>query len=387
MKVLLYINGSSENHGCEAITRGTVNILKDDNITLKTSSPNLVAEKKFKTTDVIDYTQFKAGGKLWYPFAVCNKLLGKSLFKPKYQNFKKIYDGCDIGLSSGGDNYCYGNPEWIDVRNTELKKHGIKIVLWGCSIEEKIVKDPKVNEALKKYDVIIARESKTYNFLINNGIDKNVYLIPDPAFQMEVGKTELPENFIEGNTIGFNVSPLVQSLQNGKDTVYKNCYALIEHIIENTDMNIAFIPHVVIDGNDDLTPLTHLYNKYRETGRVCLINSDRSLNAPELKYVISKCRFFVGARTHATIAAYSMHIPTLVLGYSVKALGIAEDIFGTSEGYVVPVQNLNDNDLKDAFINIMNSEEKILNHYKDFMPSYSKKAKEAKDILLNHFGK
>ena len=45
MKVLLYINGSSENHGCEAITRGTVNILKDDNITLKTSSPNLLAEK------------------------------------------------------------------------------------------------------------------------------------------------------------------------------------------------------------------------------------------------------------------------------------------------------------------------------------------------------
>ena len=37
---------------------------------------------------------------------------------------------------------------------------------------------------------------------------------------------------------------------------------------------------------------------------------------------------FVGARTHATIAAYSSSVPVMVLGYSIKSKGIAEDLFG-----------------------------------------------------------
>ena len=54
----------------------------------------------------------------------------------------------------------------------------------------------------------------------------------------------------------------------------------------------------------------------------------------ELKGFIARCRFFVGARTHATIAAYSSCIPTFSVGYSIKAKGIAQDIFGTYKNYV-----------------------------------------------------
>ena len=61
-------------------------------------------------------------------------------------------------------------------------------------------------------------------------------------------------------------------------------------------------------------------------------------NCMEIKGIISKCRFFIGARTHSTIAAYSTCVPTLAVGYSIKARGIARDIFGTEDNYVVPVQ-------------------------------------------------
>lgn len=64
----------------------------------------------------------------------------------------------------------------------------------------------------------------------------------------------------------------------------------------------------------------------------------------ELKGFISRCRLFVGARTHATIAAYSTCVPTLVAGYSVKARGIAKDLFGSEENYVLPVQSLKNKD-------------------------------------------
>jgi polysaccharide pyruvyl transferase WcaK-like protein len=52
----------------------------------------------------------------------------------------------------------------------------------------------------------------------------------------------------------------------------------------------------------------------------------------------------VGARTHSTIAAYSSGVKTLVIGYSVKSRGIAKDLFGDYEGYVLPVQELSSPD-------------------------------------------
>ena len=86
--------------------------------------------------------------------------------------------------------------------------------------------------------------------------------------------------------------------------------------------------------------------------------TDRSCT--ELKYLISNCRFFLGARTHATIAAYSTGVPTLVLGYSVKSRGIARDLFGTEEGYVLPVQKLTrPEELTEAFLRLMDQEERI----------------------------
>ena len=101
-------------------------------------------------------------------------------------------------------------------------------------------------------------------------------------------------------------------------------------------------------------------------------------NCMELKGYISRCRLFIGARTHATIAAYSSGIPTLVIGYSVKAKGIAKDIFGTYENYVLPVQSLKkEDDLIKAYEWLLNNEKQIRTYLEDFMPGYCKKSLDA----------
>ena len=56
--------------------------------------------------------------------------------------------------------------------------------------------------------------------------------------------------------------------------------------------------------------------------------------------MISKCRYFIGARTHAVIAAYSTGVPAIALGYSVKSKGIAEDLFGSDTHYVLHYSQL-----------------------------------------------
>jgi KaiC/GvpD/RAD55 family RecA-like ATPase len=99
-------------------------------------------------------------------------------------------------------------------------------------------------------------------------------------------------------------------------------------------------------------------------------------NAVDIKGYIAKCRFFVAARTHASIAAYSNCIPTLVVGYSVKSTGIAKDLFGTDEGYVIPVQNLTDREaLVKAFKGIMENEDSIRAGLTEIMPGYIEQAR------------
>ena len=106
-------------------------------------------------------------------------------------------------------------------------------------------------------------------------------------------------------------------------------------------------------------------------------------NCCELKGYIARCRFFVGARTHATIAAYSTCVPTLVVGYSVKSRGIAQDLFGTEEGYVLPVQGLGSvDDLKLSFQGMLEKETQEKSKLVEVIPTYKKLAASAANYLL-----
>ena len=68
-------------------------------------------------------------------------------------------------------------------------------------------------------------------------------------------------------------------------------------------------------------------------------------------------------------------MPTLVCGYSVKARGIARDLFGESEGYVVPVQGLEqETQLADAFSALFAQEESIRDHLRAKLPTYQQQA-------------
>jgi len=177
--------------------------------------------------------------------------------------------------------------------------------------------------------------------------------------------SELDVNIGEGTVV------MANAVINAGARIGKQC-------IINTGA-VALIPHVVWNDTDDRIPLTELYKKYKETNRIVLIQ-DRS--AEELKSIIAQCCFFVGARTHATIAAYSSCVPTLVVGYSVKARGIARDIFGTEEEYVIAVQSMKDTfALKRAFEKLWGKKNEIREYLNRTMPQYCEEVLKAKKIL------
>ena len=71
-------------------------------------------------------------------------------------------------------------------------------------------------------------------------------------------------------------------------------------------------------------------------------------------------------------------MPALALGYSVKARGIARDIFSSEDGLVLPVQTLTDErQLIHAFEGLREREDELRQHLSAFMPSYIQSAWDA----------
>ena len=367
----LYYHGGSKNHGCEAIIRSTYKILNQD---MDVFSTDPQSDYKYKINEIMKINEDKIDKITGFRKIISSiyyRITKKTLYitSIKRKNLLNKIKPNDICLSVGGDNYCYEGQETLADINRLIRKKGAKTVLWGCSVEENMI-DENIKKDLAEYSLIVARESISYNFL--KSINKNTVLLSDPAFQLNKIDRELPKGFIEGNTIGINVSPLIISCEKSDGITLENYKELINWILKETDCNIALIPHVVVENNDDRQPLEVLYSMYKNTNRVALLPD---CNCEEIKGYISRCRFFIGARTHATIAAYSTKVPTLVVGYSVKAKGIAKDIFGQYENYVIPVQSLKEkNDLINSFKWVYDNEQKIKEHLNNMMDEYKSKS-------------
>ncbi len=368
MKALLYPHGGSGNHGCEAIVRSTVKLTGAEAV-LASSAPE--QDRRYgldACCRIIKAQQAARKGSLPFLTAVLKSRLGdgdaldRLAFRPVLEAAKT----CDVALSIGGDNYCYGEQGFLYLLNRVLRKKGKDTILWGCSIEPDSLKGALLDD-LRGYKRIIARESLSADALKAKGL-KQTELFPDPAFSLERVNTSLPEGFLEGNTVGLNVSPMALGYAKNKEAVMANVTGLVESILKKTDMAVALIPHVVWAHNDDRGPLSLLYGKYKDSGRVILVE-DRP--AEEQKDIIARCRFLVAARTHACIAAYSSCVPVLALGYSSKAVGIAREVMPENENYVLPVHGLSASDeLSALFFRMISREQGLRQHLNAFMPEY-----------------
>ena len=220
------------------------------------------------------------------------------------------------------------------VINGRLRRAGKPLVLWGCSIDPERIAG-ELND-LRQYSLIVARESITAKALADAGLP--VRRQCDPAFFLRREDLPLPAGWREGNTVGVNVSPLI--LQHAKDqgAALDAFKALIRHILADGEAAVALIPHVTWAHDNDLDALNAIKAAFADEPRVFLLPGN--LNAMQLKGYIARLSALVTTRTHASIAAYSTAVPTLVIGYSVKARGIARDLFGDEEGHLIPVQEL-----------------------------------------------
>ena len=390
-KVILMIGGCRYNRGSEAMVRGCIKTLRSKNpdiqLVLSSRDDNTVNSLKIEGVDkyIKRFTYNRNNKLLRYLIGVLRYILHIKHWTNwiNHSVLLKESRDADLVIVVGGDNYDKAYGAFADMHsfNKTLKKtiKG-KMVFLNCSLNPDEISNAIIKD-LHLFDKVTAREQLTYAKLKELLPEDKLEYYPDIAFAMEPKQVELPACFLTGDVIGINLSPLILkgNYTDKAEMIIQEYNKIVEYIVNVLDKQVLLIPHVM--RNADLSVLRKIYERYQDNNRVFLLENE-GLTSPEIKYIISNCYMYFGARTHSTIAAYSTCVPTLVLGYSIKSIGIARDIFGKEEGYVVPVQSISEPDkLFEAFISFVGEREQVLRTLKSVIPEYVEKANTYSDFF------
>ncbi|MBD5496300.1 MAG: hypothetical protein HDR11_00845 [Lachnospiraceae bacterium] len=392
-KVILMIGGCQYNRGSEAMVRGCIKTLRSGNpdiqLVLSSRDDNTGNSLKIEGVDkyIKRFTYNRNNKLLRYSIGVLRYILHIKHWT-NWINHSVLLKECreaDLVIVVGGDNYDKAYGAFADMHsfNKTLKKtiKG-KMVFLNCSLNPDEISNAIIKDLLL-FDKVTAREQITYAKLKGLLPEDKLEYYPDIAFAMEPERVELPTCFLTGDVIGINLSPLILkgNYTDKAEMIMQEYNKIVEYIVTALGKQVLLIPHVMC--NADLSVLRKIYERYQKNDRVFLLENE-GLTSPEIKYIISNCYMYFGARTHSTIAAYSTCVPTLVLGYSVKSIGIARDIFGKEKGYVVPVQSISESEpdkLFEAFKSFAEEREQVLHTLKSVIPEYVKKANTYGDFF------
>lgn len=383
--VLLVGHSGSFNKGCEALVRSTVDIvqrhLHPESISLMSDDPQ--SDLKALSHDLpqlsIHNALPKVGGKFslsWILERVESRIIRK--IKPGLPSYatwrnRHFYENVDIVISIGGDTFSddYEGPSAYFGELELAKRKGAFTMIWAASIGPFKRLENYWATLLKQVDLITVREKKTAQYLDSLGVKTNVKTVADPAFLLEKypqGTPTLPQH---KTIIGLGMSAIVAEYGSAHD-IYLDAFAqFVQTLAKEDKYYFILIPHVVSPDNNDLAVCQALINKLQHLKNIEIISPE--LNTCQMKYVISQCQYFIGARTHSTIASLSTCVPTLSIGYSAKAIGINHDIFGNTD-YVLPIKEISFDNLMTKYQLMVEKKLDIIETLKKRIPEIQKKA-------------
>lgn len=403
-KVFLSGQRTFSNRGCEAIVRSTVNVLRSLYGNLEVIVPSNDIER-----DGRQWPEASECGvrftPAYFPFYTkywihlqrlpVSFLKGAGWPFPFPQWFREMIASVDLVLSVGGDNYSldYRLPSLLQGIDGLAVKMGVPVVLWGASVgpfEREPGFVPAIRGHLSGLDRILVREGESYAYLTGAlGLD-NVERMVDPAFALEPSAVDvsgfMPEDGGNG-IVGLNVSPVIERYKKPDQDLLDEVERFVRYLVKESAHGVLLLPHVIpLDGagrNNDAEYMGTIVDNCADLGKAVAM-APPCLNAPQLKYLVSRLRFFIGARTHATIAALSSGIPTVSIAYSVKARGINRDIFG-HEDLVLPTPELCAEELQRSFSYLCDHEDSLKRLLGEKMLSYTmlveKAAKDLEELL------
>lgn len=266
----------------------------------------------------------------------------KSLLKGDLKKNMQIFKTADYILDIGqGDSFAdiYGNKRFnlIDrihkVAQLYNKPYCLLPQTIGPFKNNKIKKI--ANQSIRKGALIMTRDKQSLNYVLENvPLQKQVDEYIDIAFFMPFQKKQFDSQFIH---VGVNISSLLwnggytQNNQFGLTVDYQELiHEIIKYFLSLQNVKLHLIPHVVIGERNienDYEVSFEIYEKYNHPN---LILSEFFLGPIEAKNYIAGMDFFMGARMHSTIAAFSTGVPVVPMAYSRKFNGLFVDTLSYS---------------------------------------------------------
>lgn len=400
----LYLGQTSMgNRGCEALLRSTTALIRErfPHARFLCPSENMANDARQwpdaaeQGIEFVDVPAFSTQLKIWNRLTGALPMVGFD-HPPAYPlnaAYRALLDQCDAVLMTGGDivSLDYGLfslYHWTGLVEAAVKA-GKPAHLLAASVGP-FTKMPDVEKRMRRhlasYRTISVRETPSFDYVRQMGVADAV-LVVDPAFTMEAQPWDCAEIFVPGvNYVGLNVSPIVRNVRGSEESKAAfdaDIVRFISSILEKTGMNVVLVPHVgPLDGsgeNSDRHYMARLLASMPDNSRVRLLPD--GLNTVQLKYAIGKCRYFIGARTHATVASLSQLVPTCSIAYSVKALGINRDLLGDTR-YVLPTPEVNSATLWSHLEALMEGEADIKALLGQRIPEWKRKARAAIDRVV-----
>jgi colanic acid/amylovoran biosynthesis protein len=275
-------------------------------------------------------------------------------------------EGWDLVLEVGGDTFV-GRPSMAVRRDRFLMSRGLPLGLWGMNLEpysEAFSKRLDMPRFLSDLDLITVRDQASADYLAGLGVTDHVYRMGDPAFEMEPDPWDCEECFPtagERGVVGLNLSPLAaEVMKDGQQSMIRLGLQTCRRLIE-AGFGVLLVPHCAPPAcpptDSDLAVLGPVYRQFADEGAAVGILPD-GLSARQIKYAISHCALFAGARMHSTIAAWSTGVPTLTLSYSRKSTNLSREIYGVDD-YAVSLSQADAADIHGRLLKLADSHDEM----------------------------
>lgn len=198
---------------------------------------------------------------------------------------------------------------------------------------------------LNRLSFILVRGTITKKHLEKLGITRPIFVQPDTAFVLDPAPAEkvneimIQEKLDKKPLIGIVASRQVDqriSRASDGDIKSQNKYTVIlaqiaDYLVGKLDARIVLIPNDIAQqkgGYDDIYVAKKAYEIIKNKSEIRLITIE--YQAQELKGIIGECDLLITSRYHSTVAALSMCVPCLVIGWGFKYDQIME-IMGQKE--------------------------------------------------------
>lgn len=333
---VIWANPWNKNLGVSALAYSSLhiisNIVNQYNIDLEVTL--LGCEKNgIETIDIGD------GHKINVETFKCNDFYGlkgfvKSLIRWKDYRLDLIKNQ-DVILDIGeGDSFSdiYGIERFNRVLGSKIffGRMGLTQVLMPQTIgpfrNGKVQK--KAVDVMGNMNYLLPRDAKSYSFAYENVNNKNIKESLDMAFFLPFEKKSFEGDNIE---VGINVSGLMWNggyTKNNQFNLKVQYPELIESIIKlflnYGNIRVHLVSHVIPDSDENIESdygvAKFLCDKYKG-----LVNAPKFTSPIEAKSYISGLDFFLGARMHSCIAAFSSGVPVVPMAYSRKFSGLFID--------------------------------------------------------------